>query len=77
MKSLNEMPLGSTAKISGLNAGGNIAQRLMALGVLPGTEIEVVGVAPWGDPITIKIRGRSISLRRADATCVQMEERGV
>ena len=73
MKSLNELPLGDTAKIVNLNAGCQISQRLTARGVLPGTRIEVTGVAPLGDPITIKVMGRTISLRRADAACVEVE----
>ena len=73
MRSLNELPLASTAKIIQVRGENAAAQRLMALGILPGAEIEMVGAAPWGDPITIRIRGRVISLRRAEAALIEME----
>ena len=72
MRSLNELPLGSTAKIMQIRGENTAAQRLMALGILPGTEIEMAGVAPWGDPITIRIRGRAVSLRRAEASLIEV-----
>lgn len=42
-------------------------QRLMMLGLTPGTRFSVVRVAPLGDPIEIKLRGFSLSLRREEA----------
>lgn len=42
-------------------------QRLMMLGLTPGTSFSVVRVAPLGDPIEIKLRGFSLSLRREEA----------
>lgn len=42
-------------------------QRLMMLGLIPGTRFSVVRVAPLGDPIEIKLRGFSLSLRREEA----------
>lgn len=42
-------------------------QRLMMLGLIPGTHFTVVRVAPLGDPIEIKLRGFSLSLRREEA----------
>lgn len=42
-------------------------RRLMELGLVPGTQIELVGVAPLGDPIEFLVRGASLSIRRAEA----------
>lgn len=42
-------------------------QRLMMLGLTPGTRFTVIRVAPLGDPIEIKVRGFSLSLRREEA----------
>ena len=42
-------------------------QRLMMMGLTPGTSFSVVRVAPLGDPIEIKIRGFNLSLRREEA----------
>jgi ferrous iron transport protein A len=42
--------------------------RLMELGILPGTAIEVIRFAPLGDPIDIKVRGYHLSIRKEDAS---------
>ncbi|MBL4798599.1 MAG: ferrous iron transport protein A [Oleispira sp.] len=42
-------------------------QRLMMMGLTPGTSFMVVRVAPLGDPIEIKVRGFNLSLRREEA----------
>lgn len=43
-------------------------QRLMMMGLTPGTSFTVVRVAPLGDPIEIKVRGFNLSLRREEAS---------
>ncbi|MDR0534396.1 MAG: ferrous iron transport protein A [Verrucomicrobiales bacterium] len=73
MKRLNELQPGATGIISVVNATQHIAQQLMVMGLLPGVHLEVVGVAPFGDPMTIRVKGRSVSLRRADASLVELE----
>jgi len=40
------------------------------MGLLPGTEIRVVQVAPLGDPVEVEFRGMRLSLRKADAASV-------
>ncbi|MCK6553116.1 ferrous iron transport protein A [Candidatus Binatia bacterium] len=52
--------------------GGDRAfrRRLMELGLVPGTRVEVVGRAPLGDPIELLVRGCSLSIRRGEALCV-------
>ena len=53
---------------------GSQAQRLMMLGLTPGTSFKVVRVAPLGDPIEIKIRGFNLSLRRAEALGIWVDQ---
>ena len=47
-------------------------QRLLAMGLLPGTEVAVIQVAPLGDPIEIEFGGLRLSLRKSDAAAVQV-----
>lgn len=47
-------------------------QRLLAMGLLPGTTVAVVQVAPLGDPVEIEFKGMRLSLRKADAAAVQV-----
>jgi ferrous iron transport protein A len=48
-------------------------ERLFTLGLLPGTEVKMVQVAPLGDPVEIEFRGMRLSLRKADASSVLVE----
>lgn len=48
-------------------------QRLLAMGLLPGTEVKVVQVAPLGDPVEIEFNNMRLSLRKADAAVVTVE----
>ena len=55
-----------------VSVGGErtLRRRLLEMGLLPGTSIIVVRVAPLGDPIEIRLRGYSLSLRHADARAI-------
>jgi ferrous iron transport protein A len=64
---LNQLNPGSSGKIVNLKASGLLLQRLLALGFTPGSEITTVRRAPLQDPILFKLKGTSISLRKADA----------
>jgi ferrous iron transport protein A len=56
------------------NVGGErgFRRRLMELGLLPGTRVELVGVAPLGDPLELLVRGCSLSIRRSEAELVSV-----
>jgi ferrous iron transport protein A len=58
--------------------GGDRAfrRRLMELGFVPGTPVELVGVAPLGDPIELLMRGCSLSIRRGEALWVTVHRAG-
>lgn len=47
--------------------------RLLEMGLLPGTEVRVVRRAPMGDPIEIRLRGYSLSIRGTEATAIDVE----
>ncbi len=55
--------------------GGDRAfrRRLMELGLVPGTRLEIVGVAPLGDPMELLVRGCSLSIRRGEALALTVE----
>ena len=66
-ETLADLPIGGTATVAELRCGRQIGCRLMEMGLLPGTRIEVVRVAPLGDPIEIRLRGYALSLRHEEA----------
>lgn len=51
-------------------------RRLMELGLVPGTTVEMVGIAPLGDPIELLVRGCSLSIRRGEALWVSVQRPG-
>ncbi|MBI3099437.1 MAG: ferrous iron transport protein A [Planctomycetes bacterium] len=70
---LDRLRLRDTGRIVSLDGREDLLQRLMALGFLPGARLEVVQVAPFGDPITIALDGWRISLRLGDAASIAVE----
>jgi Fe2+ transport system protein FeoA len=70
---LSDLPPGSLAVIRKLPAGGGVFLRLREMGVLPGTTVKLLRVAPLGDPLEIQIRGYNLSLRRAEAGVIEVE----
>lgn len=69
----SQLNVGDTAIIdecrvsSDTSLSSSQVQRLMMLGLTPGTQFKVIRVAPLGDPIEIKLRGFNLSLRREEA----------
>jgi ferrous iron transport protein A len=49
-----------------------IARRLLEMGLLPGTPVKVLRVAPLGDPIELELRGYALSIRRAEAVAIEV-----
>ena len=71
---LNDLHIGQSAKILKNRTHGAIKQRFMDMGITKGTVVEVVKIAPLGDPIEIEIRGYNLSIRRDDAKMIDVEE---
>ncbi len=67
---------GETGRISAIGAIGPLKRRLMDMGVLVGEEVRVVKVAPLGDPIEVKIKNYSLSLRKKEAEGIAVEVAG-
>jgi len=65
--SLDQLTAGEQGVIETVDCTPVVARRLMELGLVPGTSIELVRRAPLGDPIEIAVRGVRLSLRRAEA----------
>lgn len=70
---LNELKVKQRGKIVALKGSGSIHKRLLDMGLVKGTIIEVERVAPLGDPVEIKIKGYNLSLRKEEAKSVIVE----
>ena len=71
---ISDIRPGQSARIVGYEGGrSNYRTRLLTMGLTKGTEITLVRVAPLGDPVDIRVRGFSISLRKDEAQVLQLE----
>jgi Fe2+ transport system protein FeoA len=64
---LDRLKAGQRASIEAVTGDDSLFQRLLEMGLLEGEEIEVVGFAPLGDPMEIRLRDYRLSLRRQEA----------
>src|SRR5580704_7314309 len=67
MQPLTSVALGATATVAEIKLPPESRPRLMEMGLLVGTQVELVRFAPLGDPVEIKIRGYHLTLRRNEA----------
>ena len=71
---LADMKTGYKGRILAVHAGEKIyRQRLIAMGLVPGTEFLVSRIAPLGDPVEITVRGYALSLRKHEAAILVIE----
>ncbi len=76
LRTLDKLPIGESAVVHRVGCEERVGCRLMEMGLLPGTPIEMVRRAPLGDPIEIRLRGYLLSLRSADAADVLLAPEG-
>lgn len=70
MPSLDQLQAGQHGRIEALQGSNSLLQRLMEMGMLEGEPVEVIGFAPFGDPMEIRLRDYRLSLRRTEAACI-------
>ena len=73
MKTLNQVKVGETVKVTKIAGEGPIKRRIMDMGITKGVEIYVRKVAPRGDPVEITVRNYELSVRKADAAIIEVE----
>ena len=73
---LDKLPLGQEAVITAVGGEGALRCRLLDMGLIPKTRGRVETVAPLGDPLELRVRGYSLSLRKEDAGKIEVEVAG-
>lgn len=73
---LDKLPLGQEAVITAVGGEGALRCRLLDMGLIPKTRVRVEKVAPLGDPLELRVRGYSLSLRKEDAGKIEVEVTG-
>jgi ferrous iron transport protein A len=64
---LSSLPAGSSATVVQIKIAPEERARLLEMGLLVGTPVELIRFAPLGDPVEIKVRGYHLSLRKHEA----------
>ena len=70
---LDKLPLGQEAVITAVGGEGALRCRLLDMGLIPKTRVRVEKIAPLGDPLELRVRGYSLSLRKEDARNITVE----
>jgi ferrous iron transport protein A len=73
MTSLDRLPVGTRGRVRAVRGDPALVQRLGELGVFGGEIIELLGVAPLGDPIEIRVGESRLSLRREEAAGIELD----
>ncbi len=71
--SLRSLRVNEKARISSITANGEMGRRLRDMGLIPGTEVKVVGRAPLKDPVALRLRDFTLTLRNNEADCIMIE----
>lgn len=74
-KKLSDLRVGDSCVVMKVHGEGPVRRRLFDMGVTPGAEIYFRKKAPLGDPIEIRLRGYELTLRKAEAACVEVSEK--
>ena len=70
---LKDLKRGERGKVVKVEERGEVRRRILDMGVVPGTIVEMERIAPLGDPVEIKVRGYHLSLRKEEAERIRVE----
>ena len=73
MKLLSQLSIGESATVIAVNGEGAIRRRLFDMGITPGVDVYLRKKAPLGDPIEVSLRGYELTLRKAEASLVEIK----
>ncbi len=72
-KSMRQMQVNERAMVKAVTATRELGRRLRDMGLVPGTEILVVGRAPLKDPVSLRLKGFTMTLRNNEADYITVE----
>ncbi len=70
---LRQMNDNQAGIIAAIKVAGDLGQRMREMGLVPGTEIRIQGRAPLYDPVALKVRGTTLTLRNNEADFIEVE----
>jgi ferrous iron transport protein A len=73
---IRRMKVNQQGTISSVKVGGELGRRLRDMGLVPGTDIKIQGRAPLYDPVALRIKGFTLTLRNNEADHIEVEVNG-
>lgn len=70
---LNQVKVGRSVRVVRVHGEGALRQRILDMGLTKNAEVKVLKMAPFGDPIEMTVRGFELSLRKAEAACIEVK----
>lgn len=70
---LDQLSVGQTGVIRSVGGEGVLRLRLLDMGLIPKTTVSVTRIAPMGDPMELRLRGYTLTIRREDARSIEVE----
>jgi Fe2+ transport system protein A len=74
MMCICDLKPGNKGIVDKIEGNEKLAKRLLALGCIEGTEIEIRRTAPFGDPLIVNLRGYNLAIRKKDASFIYIKE---
>ena len=71
--SMRNMSDNQAGLIAAVKVAGDLGRRIRDMGIVPGTEIKIQGRAPLYDPVALRVRGATITLRNSEADFIEVE----
>lgn len=75
MSTLDSLVPGESGVIVSVGGSGALRHRLLDMGLTPRTAVRVERIAPMGDPMELYLRGYRLTLRKEDASKIEVEKR--
>ena len=73
VRTLKELSPGETGVVIRISGSGPVRRRIIDMGIVAGTNVKVEKYAPLGDPIEIKAKNFTLSLRKSEAALIEVE----
>jgi ferrous iron transport protein A len=70
---LRQMKDNQEGMIASIKVTGDLGRRIRDMGLVPGTEIRIQGRAPLYDPVALRVRGATLTLRNSEADYIEVE----
>jgi ferrous iron transport protein A len=69
---LRQLKVNQRGRISAVNAQGELGRRIRDMGLIPGVEVVIIGRAPLKDPVALRVKGFTLTLRNQEADHIRV-----